>query len=269
MGVGMIQRIVILVATGLFASAAQAGAWLQPKGDGLVIGQATYYTTAKYFDAEGTLQRQSRFAKYELQPYIEYGLLDNLTLGGSAYAQRDTQAGGSDVGIADPELFARTTLWKGERQLVSIQPLIKLRSQFQSNNPPRGGSTSTDEELSLLYGLNINLFSPRDYLDASAAYRVRSGRLNDQWRAGAALGLQVADQWQIIPAIHMITSTGPKDSASFTENGDMDYDLLKLECTGIYQLDQKRWLQASLFHHAMGRQTGGGSGLSLGYAQRF
>lgn len=73
------------------SSAAHAGAWLQPKGTGQWALQATSYATDRYFDDTGNLQHQRYYSKYELAPYAEYGLLENLTIGGTAYFQRDTR----------------------------------------------------------------------------------------------------------------------------------------------------------------------------------
>src|SRR6185369_5643836 len=136
-----------------------AGAWLQPKGDGLFILQKSYYTTDKYFDRNGDMQTQPRFTKWETQPYLEYGVLNNLTVGGTFYAQHVHQSSHDKLGIADPELFVRVGLYDDGTQLISLQPLLKLKSQYRNQTLPRGGSSSTDEELSLFYGRNTNWVS--------------------------------------------------------------------------------------------------------------
>lgn len=263
------RRTLIALLTLAFAPAAYAGAWLQPEGQGLAIAQATYFTSTHYMDGNGDRKAQPRFSKYEIQPYVEYGLYKNLTVGATGFAQDDTQSGKNKFGLADPEIFARTPLWKGESQIVSIQPLVKFASIYGSDGAPRGGSQSTDAELSLLYGANVNLISDRDYVDIRAAYRVRGTSLNDQWQADAALGLQVSEHWQIIPAVRTITSTGIKRSTAFSENGDLDYDLIKAEVTAAYSIDQTRKVQMTAFDHLDGRQTGDGFGVSIGFAQTF
>jgi hypothetical protein len=265
----MALRLLVCLLTVLGADTALAGAWLQKKGEWLVLTQVTHYATSEYFDADGTTQKQSRFRKYELQPYAEYGLFDNLTIGGSAYLQRVSQAGGNNTGLADPELWARTTLWEDSRQRVALQPLIKLRSVFESEGTPRGGSRSTDLELSALYGRNLNIISARDYADLRVGYRMRNRGLSDQVRADAALGLQLAPAWQIVPAVRGVFATDGRDTATFSENGDLDYALVKAEVMTSYQLDETRWVQASIFDHIAGAQTGSGRGFTLGYGARF
>jgi hypothetical protein len=251
--------MLVISASFSIAQAAHAGAWLQQEGQGLFIGQATYFTSDHYLDA----------SKDELQPYVEYGLLSNLTVGGTAFAQRDSQSDESHDGIADPEIFVRTSIWKDDKQVVSLQPLIKFTSIYGSEDAPRGGSKSTDAELSLLYGRNVRLISDQDYIDLRGGYRERSGSLNDEWLTDAAVGLQLNEHWQLIPAISTVTSTGIKHNVAFSENGDLDYDLLKAQLTAAYHFDDKRAVQLTAFDHIAGRQVGDGYGISLGFARAF
>lgn len=252
------------------ASPALAGAWLQPVGQGYASLQGTYFTSSHYYDQNSARQPQSTFTKYELQPYMEYGLTRRLTIGGTAYAQMNQQDEHTKLGIADPELFARTEIWTRGVQHVSLQPLIKFKSQYRSPDAtPRGGSMSTDAELSVLYGSNLTVFTARDYLDLRAGYRLRGGALNDQWRGDVALGMNVTPQWQIIPALRMVMSTRHSTSTTFSETGDQDYDLLKAELGAAYAVGEGQHIRAALFTHLMGTQTGDGVGISVGYSENF
>lgn len=251
------------------ASTAYAGAWLQPKGQGLAIAQATYYGTSAYFDDRGSMNSQPRFSKLELQPYVEYGLFNALTVGGSAYVQRVEQSHTDNYGIADPEIFARARLWHNENQVLSIQPLVKSSSYFTKGRPPNGGSRSTDAELSLLYGRGLPIFTARDYLDVRVGYRVRNHGLSDQVRLDITNGIKLNEKWEITPALRAVIATDVQDVITYRESGDQDYSVLKAEVSGIYHLNEKQWLQAGLFKHVAGVQTGAGYGASIGFAQRF
>lgn len=251
------------------ATAAQAGAWLQPQGHGQVIAQGTYFTSDKYYDYRGHATNQPRYNKYEFMPYAEYGLTKTVTIGGTASLQYDTQSSRDNYGLADPEIFARTSLYRDEKQVVSIQPLVKFKSAFDHKGSPRGGSDSTDVELSLLYGRNLNLISNRDYLDLDAGYRYRSTDLHDQYHANAALGLQVAPRVQLIPAIRTTIAAKRLRNVAFSQNGNQDYDLLKLEMTGRYSLTETQAVGLTVFNHVDGRQTGNGTGVTLSFAQQF
>jgi hypothetical protein len=266
------RRIIVcsLIFCNAVASHAQAGAWLQKPGDGLVIAQATYFGSSEYFDTDGTLQPQPRFNKYELQPYGEYGVNRWLTVGGSAYLQKVHQSDHGNYGLGDPEAFARIGIMNDNTYgVISLQPLVKFPSIYHDSGNPRGASGSTDMELSLLYGLNYPLLDDRDYFDARIGYRERSKHLKPQWRADMAYGTYVTEHIQMISAVRYIAAAQEIDVSGFSENGEQDYDLLKTEVTTAYHLDDHRWVQATIFNHVAGTQTGSGTGFSLGYGEHF
>ena len=265
----MLRRFVGVTVTLAYANYALAGAWVEPKGEGLFIGSATYYSADSFYDANGQKQSQPTYRKHELQPYVEYGALDWLTVGGTVYLQHVSQSGTDNYGIADPEFFARARVWHDAKQVVSLQPLVKIGSRFAENAPPRGGSKSQDFQLAALYGRNLNIISNTDYLDTSLAYRIRDNGLGNQWRADAALGLAITPKIQLVPALRGVFTTNIKDAAIFTNDGDLDYDTLKAEVAGLYHLNDRQWVQASVFKDVIGVQAGNGYGLSLGFAQRF
>lgn len=250
------------------ASAAWAGAWLQPKDRGLFLVQAGFYSTDRFYSTDGSEQSQPTYSKIELTPYVEYGLLQNLTIGATAYLQDAFQSGDSNLGIADPQIFARSELWSDDTQHLSLQPLVKFASSFEHGSPPRGGSRSTDFELSLLYGRSFHLVSTHDYLDLRGGYRLRANRLGDQFLADMAVGFGITEHWLVIPAFRQIISLGTV-GGTFSESGDLDYDLSKIELTGQYQLDTRRSLQLSLASHVAGAQSGAGYSITAGFGEAF
>ncbi|MEJ0009599.1 MAG: hypothetical protein WDN72_03155 [Alphaproteobacteria bacterium] len=251
----------------LLATNAHAGAWTEDKGETLLILQAAGFASDDFFDKSGHLHSQPRFTKAEQQPYVEYGLKDWLTLGGTLYLQDVQQAGVTNLGLGDPTVFARLRLWRDAKNVVSVQPLLKLPSWYEYAGAPRGGGSSTDEELALLYGRNLNIVDPRDYLDLAASYRNRSEGLHPQLRADAALGLRVSGHVLLVPAVRIVRATSI--GTAFSENGDQDYDLTKVELTGEYLFDDDHWVQATAFDHVAGRNTGNGVGIAIAYAERF
>lgn len=262
-------RLLAALTCAVCATHAYAGAWTQEKGAGLLIGQVTYFSSDQYYDLDGTTIDQPSFRKYELQPYAEYGLKDWLTVGGSAYLQRVSQAGDDNYGLGDPELFARARLWQSADEVVAVQPLLKLPSYFGESGLPRGGSRSVDTELSLLYGRSGTQWGLPYYTDMRLGYRTRTRDLNPQWRVDVAMGVMLTEHWQIIPAFRSVVATKYNDNAPFREDGEQDYDLAKLELTSAYHFSDTQWLQATVFDHIAGAQTGAGRGFSLGIAQRF
>lgn len=263
-------RRIIPVLSVLLSAQAHAGAWTQSRGDGLFIGQATYFTSKHYFDFDGEKVRQPAFRKFELQPYAEYGVCDWLTVGGSAYVQSVDQSGHYNAGIGDPELFARTRLFNFKNgDVLSVQPLIKLPSYYVDDDMPRGGSRSTDFELSALYGHNWKLFGFKGYSDTRLGYRIRGRGLSSQYRFDQAWGVNITDNFLLIPAVRSVITAEYDDLATFREDGEQDYDLAKIELTALYKYDEKRWIHATVFDHVAGAFTGDGRGISIGFAEPF
>lgn len=260
--------LIASVTSTFFSAIAHAGAWVQPAGGTQVIGNVSYFSGDRFFDRQGDRIAQPRYDKIEFQPYVEYGVTSNLTVGGTASLQRDQQSGLTNTGIADPELFMRKQLWKDTRHVVSIQPTVKFPSVFEDSGAPRGGSRSTDIELALLYGQNVTLFSPRDYLDIKIGYRYRTTELDDQIRADAALGLEIAKDIQLVPAMRTILATDTANN-SFSQNGNQDFTLIRAELGVLYQWRPKQTIGLTLFNHVDGRQAGDGSGATLSIAQQF
>lgn len=254
----------------LVSAPAHAGAWTQPRDEGLFIAQATYFRSAHFFDQDGNKTPQPAFRKLELQPYAEYGLTDWLTLGGSAYLHGVNQSGRDNAGLGDPELFARFRLQRfDDGSVLSIQPLLKLPSLYTDSGTPRSGSRSTDIEFSVMYGSNWELLGIRGYSDTRAGYRNRSRGLNDQYRFDQAWGVNITDHFTLIPAFRAIITSKYDDTASFSENGEQDYDLAKVEMTALYKFDDKRWIHATVFEHVAGAFTGDGRGFMVGFAEPF
>lgn len=264
----MVVRSALLIYL-ILSSVANAGAWLQPQGKGMAVLNATTFSADSYFDADGNEQPQDRFEKHEANLYAEYGANENWTVGTNLFFNRVEQSGGQNNGLADSELFARRKLYKTQKNILSLQPLIKLRSYYNNDAPPRGGSTSTDAELSLLAGTKTPLVNAEDYVDARLGYRTRNHDLANQIRYDVSMGLHIMPQVQIIPAIRGVVVENPNDTQTFREDGEQDSQWLKAEITALYTLHESAWLQASLFQHVMGEQSGAGRGISIGAGRRF
>lgn len=246
---------------------AQAGAWLQPAGHGYRALQAGWYENAHYFDRNSDLHAQATYRKQELLPYLEYGVNAHLTLGGTGALAYVEQSGSHTVGIADPEFFLRTALWQDAHQVLSLEPRLKLPSQF-TETFPASGSRSIDGELALLYGRHLSWLSPRDYVDTRLGYRLRSDGLSAQIRSEASLALHPLADWTFAPGLRAIY-TPTIETSYYREGAEMDQNLLKAELTVSYALSPTREVTATLYRHVAGTQAGDGGGLMLGIAGRF
>lgn len=253
---------------GLFPISARAGAWLQNKDDTYLAINTGFFTTDHFYNIDGSWQQQRRFTKAETNLYIEHGLYDWLTIGGNFFVTRAQQGGIHNAGIADPELFIRLPIVDYRGWVASVQPLIKLPSQYENGNVPRAGSQSTDAELSLLLGHNSPILSPLDYMEIRLAYRERSRNLEAQYKFDISYGIHWGD-FIIAPAYRVTLAKNIDPLTPFREDGEQDYDLQKIELGLHYRLNAEKTLLLNMFKHYAGANAGAGQGLSLGVAWQF
>lgn len=280
------RHVTTLIALWLIPSAVQSGAWTQAEGRTHLIINSVYYTNDQFFDRDGNLESQPRFDKYEYNPFVEYGVADELTIGASfmmqllfqetssTFSNQNTTVTvtGSDYnyGIGNTELFARYRLHAGTRHVLSVQPLIKLPAYYAFDRVPRADSNNFDAELSLLGGYSFPLFGQEHYIDVRVGYRHRfHSMLEDQFRGDIKLGLRLNRRWEIIPALSTIQAINASKDLFFTEDGQNDFDLVKFETMLQYNLNEHMYLQLGGFGHIDGRNVGEGYGAIFSTGFKF
>lgn len=252
-------------------SGASAGAWNQPEGQGQVIVTGRYYQTEKFIDNNGNTHGQPKYAKFEFEPYVEYGVTDWLTIGSSARADYVRQYMGSNdhnYGIGDAELFARMPVWKTGSMVVSVQPLIKLPSAWELYNSPAIGRNGWDAEMKLAAGYGFSLFGNNDYVDASIAYRSRFGA-GDQLRYELAAGIYPWQSLGFIGRFSHIEPIGSEASSLGIISENQDYSLSTAELSALYALSATSSVQLGGYRNIDGENTGGGGGFMLGWWFNF
>lgn len=256
-----------------FFNEAVANPWLQNPGHGIAILNAVTYTTERYFDASGKQTAQPRFTKYELNPYLEYGLNKDWTLGGSLFLHRLQQKNGSlnedNWGFGNSEFFARRALWGDDRQALSGDLFMALPSAYSETGGPKAGRDDYDLGVALHAGQGFSLWGRDDHFASiRAAYRYRHGVLGDQLQLEARTGLRVAAEWLLLPELQW-TLPVQGSGAGRSVAGQNDYRLLKGQISAVYLLDETYGLQAGLFRHLDGENTGGGGGMLVSLWRRF
>lgn len=244
-------------------------AWLRKAGETLFIQNASLYTSNHFIDNAGNCFSQPRFAKRELNLYLEHGWTDQWTVGVNAFAhellaeQPASLGGGTahNIGIADVELFARTPLWQGESAVLSVQPLIKLPSWYQYDGNPRSGTDTMDAELRLQGGVGFDLWGHHHFATLDLAYRKRTGDWHDQWKMDATLGIAVHQRWTILPQLFITQRAEGTTPNVMTSAAVSDYDLIKGQLSAVYQVNPRTRLQLGVFSHLRARNTGDGEGM--------
>ena len=172
---------------------AHAGAWLQPKGRGLLILSGTMLSSGRAFDDDGGLFDVPRYNKFELGGWLEYGLTDHFTAIlqpelRSVSIARPTDAGRTGLGYTG--IGARIGLWSNDTSVISFQTLLRVPGSSDESDPAQAGSTETEEDIRLLYGRSFRLGAWPAFLDTEFAYRFRGGDAPDEICSDVTFGVR-------------------------------------------------------------------------------
>lgn len=192
---GFFCAIAALATAGLGSAApACAGAWPLPEGDGLLIVPFAASRATDGFDAAGNHTRRSAYSKYEIAPYMEYGLTRSLTLVGTfAYLRDDMEYYGIHFrqrSFSRAEAGVRVSLgsWRGTR--FSVQPMIAVHGTSAGDDPYASRKGDVDEELDLVMGRTFTLFGMNGFSDTLVGYRRRPAGRPAQVKTDVTIGVK-------------------------------------------------------------------------------
>lgn len=270
----MTKKLFLAIALLFPSSLAIAGAWTQEKGKWQLITTAHIYQAAYYFDANGKKQPQAAFFKQELSQYVEYGLRDNLTLGGQtsvarAFQQNASTTQNSGWNVSDSEFFARYRAWQTPDNVFSLQPSIIIPSFDSKSARPKIGSDDFSFSLRGNAGHHFSLWGKMHYANASLGYVHRLGTPNDQLKIDMTLGMNITNNWQLMPQAFATRAVGSPKMNGFTQSSADDYDLTKLQLSVLYRVTENRTLQLGAYKNLAGKNTGNGQGVLFAYWASF
>ncbi|MBM3552737.1 MAG: hypothetical protein FJX45_13455 [Alphaproteobacteria bacterium] len=205
--------LIVSCVTAAAARPACAGAWLLPPGEGQAILTTTFADARKAYDANGRLIETPSYRKFETRVYVEYGVLDWLTVvaeggymnfsGAAGTYDRlnllideakaglplslQSPPGASYEGLGLGALGARTLLFTWGDYIVSAQAGVRAASPAARRFLDMRDAVQGD--LRLLVGRPFELFGLAGFIDAQLGYRSR-GQNGDEIRADFTLGLR-------------------------------------------------------------------------------
>ena len=268
-----ILAIICITAFNALPFHAFAGAWTQDQGSGQAILTGSYYNTDSYWDNQGHKQSEPAYSKYNLNPYLEYGLTSDITVGTNLSLQRDHQDSGAGSaaqtswGLGDSEFFLRKRLWQDGGFIVSAEPMVKLPSP--TDRMPKLGGSSPDAGLGLSGGYSFTAWGLSDFADIDTQYRHRFGTPKDQINLAGTLGISVSPSWMIMPQTFLTYRTTTPAVAAFSNSAADDYNLITLQLSAVYKASNDVSLQFGGFSHVAGRNTGGGEGALFAVWKKF
>jgi hypothetical protein len=274
-----IRKIVSLAIVFLFfllAGKVYAGGWIQEAGSGLFIKNTSYFSDSNFFDNYGNKKSlNGLYRKYEVNPYLEYGLRDWLTIGGSIYLQRvikndsisaTTQ---SNYGVGDSEIFARTRLWHDDNFSFAVEPMVKFPSLTNSYSQPMIGNKNFATGLTLSAGYDFIAFGQSHFVNLDVGYKKRFGNSNNQLKYAASAGFSVSPSWVLMPQIFITSRYKNKAYPIFTQSSGDDYSLTQLQFSALYKVNKKLAVQTGFFYNVAGKNIGNGKGIIFAVHRGF
>lgn len=261
-----IVNIVILF---LYPVTGIAGAWPQTKGQLQLITTSLYYHNDSFYNTEGNKQSSPTYQKLELNPYIEYGLTPDITLGANIFLQHLHQSGFSNYGLGNSEWFMITPVLEGSNWIISAKPLISIPSPHSATGTPPIGSRNIEAQGGFLAGYAFEAFSHQHFIQADLGYRKRLGNVTDQLRADVSIGLRLMDGWMLLPQAFLTRTVGSTSMVSLTQSPRDEYELTKLQLTTVVTLSPTYAIQIGAFSHVEGKNTGAGEGVLIALWNRF
>ncbi len=272
--VSVVQIILFFLSFLLIHEHAFAGAWVQEKGKGLSITTATWYVSSDFWDQDRHLNNGPHYRKLEINPLLEYGVTENITVGINAFIPDIQAAGqGTSFGVGDVELLGRYRLWKSDYSVISTQLLVKIPETYDSDKLPLLGQGQYDVEWRLLYGHGWRWGENNWYFNAEGGFRKRFGEPADEirfdWRVGRK---SIGDKWVIDfkqeNIIGLRNNSGTTLNDPFRERS-ADYDLYKATLSVLYWVNPSVGLQAGITQDVYGRNTGRGTAPFVGLWLKF
>ncbi len=259
--------LVLMTAGSVFA-----GAWTAEKGSSYHRIAANYYAADQTFDEDGNSQSMERNGQYtdiNASYYMEYGLIDPLTVILSLYykniEREDDYRTNETSGMGDVDLGLRYRLHTSSIGVFSVQGLVKVPEFYDEDDVLPLGNGQYDYECRLLYGRSLWPHIP-GYVNLEAGYRFRAEAPSDEFRylveIGSNLGKNIyaRAKWD---AIISMDNADEETDAFGNPTSSMEYDLTKLDLTLGWQMTPKVGLEVAYTPEVSGKTTAKGETWTL------
>lgn len=245
-----------------------SAAWLQEKGEGLIIGNIQSYTSCKYWDLNSHLQSGPCFHQFSVNPYMEYGIVSKFTIIINPTFLSYNQAGQSSAfNLGYMTIGGRYSLHKKDYSALSVQILYNqpFKSSNFGSNPSAISALSNEEyyiDLRILYG-NGGKFNKKSksksgntwYANAEAAIRPYIGVKASELHFDFMLGCKTMKQRLVVEIQELNTISLYKPTNTTKPN----FNLGTLMFSAMYWYTPKLGLQAGIKQDFYGTNIGRGT----------
>lgn len=250
-------------ALALAPSAAWAGAWTMPGGQGQIIETLFGWLGAGAPNGGNAAPRESKVGS---QSYVEYGLADALTLTGQITVERyalTAPSADSHLGLGYSGAGLRARVWSNDAWVFSLEASGYVSGARDANRPAQAGSTGPEADARALVGHNLTLFGAPAFIDGQAGYRFRTDGPPGEIHADLTLGVAWTPRAQILAQSFNIISNGAGAPGFYAWEGH------KGQLSLVYALDERWSVQVGGFATLYQRNTNTEYGALVAVWRRF
>jgi hypothetical protein len=242
---------------------ALAGAWTLPQGTGQLI--ATLYGWTGFGPPWGGNPpvNQSRF---DAQAYVQYGLTDSFTVfGQTAFEHYALGRPTPDTynGLDYSDLGLRAKLWSTGGWVFSGEGAVFIPGAHDSKAPTQEGDTGWAGEARLNAGRNFALGWIPGFVDAEAAYRVRTQGPPDEWHGDLTVGFKFTPQIMLMLQDFTTVSMTTKNRTFPAWRSST------VEASVVYALNDKWSVQVGVFSTVWTVKTNTEHGVTIAVWRNF
>ena len=135
-------------------------------------------------------------------------------------------------GLGYTDLGARARLWTGDGGVLSAQVVGRIPGPGDDADPARIGHTDPELDLRLLLGQGFAIGDWPSFVDAQAAYRLRTGDPADEIRADLTFGTRPHPRLLLLAQSFNVVAAGTADG--IFKRGRYS----KLQLSGVWSLDE-------------------------------
>lgn len=247
----------------LSSSAALAGAWTEPQGDGLLIESLFGWTGYGAPWGGNPAVKQNRA---DAETYVEYGVTNQLTIFGQTALERYSLSPPTRslyAGLDYSDVGLRTKLWSTGAWVFSGETTLFVPGAHDPASPAQAGNTGGAGEARALAGYNLAVGSIPAFVDAELGYRLRTAGPPDEWHGDLTFGLKPTPRFMLLLQDFTIVSM-----ASTNRNFPAWRNSV-VEASLVIALDAEWSVQFGFFASVLAVKTNTERGAALGVWRRF
>ena len=239
---------------------ARAGAWTRAAGEGILIATAARRASPISALTGGPVDEEANVS----QMYLEYGLVEGLTVGGKLYLElsaSDLEASSASLGG-----FVRKRLWQdGHGGVASVEggyahPVESLIGQGLELADP---GAVPEAHLAGLYGRGWGGDWGNAFLSTGTAYHWRGEGLADEIRYEVTGGYAPWENWMGIVSLYGLQPLGEGTDASLKVVPSIAYTFPREEPEDGEDPGEPRTVQLGVSYDLLNRDNGLGISLSI------